>query len=91
MNVYFNSIFLRTSLFVEKATKDNEIHIKIGGDHGGKSFKMSYQCCNTKHPNSRSNTVVFSLFGAKDYRINLKIGLGRFKSQVDVLQSMNWQ
>ena len=25
----------------------NEVHIKIGGDHGGKSFKMSYQVSST--------------------------------------------
>ena len=49
----------------------NEMHIKIGGDHGGKSFKSCFQVCNTAHPNSKENTVVFSLFEAKDYRSNL--------------------
>ena len=49
-------------MFVEKNTHENEIHVKIGGDHGGKSFKMSYQCCNTLHPNSKGNTMVFSIF-----------------------------
>ena len=69
----------------------NEIHIKIGGDHGGKSFKMSYQICNTDKPNSKDNTVVFSLFEAKDYRSNLKLALTRFTQQVDALQLMQFQ
>ena len=28
---------------VDYESMNGEIHIKIGGDHGGKSFKMSYQ------------------------------------------------
>lgn len=32
---------------------NNEIHVKIGGDHGGGSFKLSFQICNTKNPNSK--------------------------------------
>ena len=30
----------------------NKIHLVIGGDHGGGSFKMIYQVCNTKRLNS---------------------------------------
>ena len=85
---YFLSRF---SEFFERPTPNDEVHVKIGGDHGGGSFKMSYQCCNTLHPNSTGNTVVFSLFEAKDYRDNLKVGLSRFKDQVDVLQTLNWR
>jgi len=69
---------------------DNEIHVKIGGDHGGGSFKMAFQILNTKAPNSRENTVVFTLFEAKDCRSNLKLALSRFKSQIDDLQQMTW-
>ena len=70
---------------------NNEIHIKLGGDHGGNSFKSCYQVCNTQNPNSKDNTVVFSIFEAKDYRANLKTGLQRFKSQIDELQAMEWR
>lgn len=58
----------------------------MGSDHGGNSFKACYQVCNTNNPNNKDNTVIFSLFEAKDYRCNLKIGLGRFKEQIDQLQ-----
>ena len=52
---------------------------------------MSYQIANTEKPNSKCNTTVFSLFEAKDYRSNLKIGLSRFKDQINRLQSTKWQ
>ena len=70
---------------------ENEVHLKVGGDHGGGSFKMSYQVCNTQHPNSKDNTVVFSVFEAKDRRPNLKVGLSRYKEQIDELQQMKWE
>ncbi|XP_065656336.1 uncharacterized protein LOC136081893 [Hydra vulgaris] len=69
----------------------DEIHIKIGGDHGGGSFKMSYQVVNQNQPNSKSNSFVFSTFEAKDYRVNLKVGLSRYTQQVDEMQKMVWK
>ena len=48
--------------------KDKEVHIKIGGDDGGGSFKLSYQIGNVSHPNSTDNTLVFSIFEPKDHR-----------------------
>ena len=54
-------------------TKDNAIHIKNGGGHGGGSFKLSYKIPNVSHPNS-TNTIEFSIFEAKDYGSNVKIG-----------------
>ena len=71
--------------------KDNEIHVKIEGDHGGGSFKLSNQIANVSHPNSTDNTVVFSIFEAKNYRSNIKIGLTRFQQQINALQTMKWR
>ena len=48
----------------------NEIHIIIGGDHGAGSFKMSLQVANVENPNRKDNTVVFSIFEAKDVSIS---------------------
>ena len=70
---------------------NNKVHVKIGGDHGGGSFKMGYQIAIVENPNSKDNTLVFSLFEAKDYRINKKTGLSRFSQQIDELQSMMWR
>ena len=52
-----------------KENHKNEVRVKIGGDHGSGSFKMSYQIANVANPNSKDSTLVFSLFEAKDYRI----------------------
>ena len=62
---------------------EDEIHVKIGGDHGEGSFKMSYQIGNVEHPNRPQNTGVFCLFEGKDSSVNLKLCLERFKRQVD--------
>ena len=69
----------------------DEIHVKVGGDHGGKSFKACYEICNIENPNSRDNTIIFSLFEEKDHRLNLKTGLAPFKSQIDELQLAHWK
>ena len=39
--------------------------IKSGGDYGDKSFKRCYQVANMQKPNSKNNTIVFNIFGAK--------------------------
>ena len=52
---------------------DDEVFVKIGGDHGGKSFKMMYQIANVEHPNRESNTIPFSVFNAKVTMPNLRI------------------
>lgn len=80
-----NNFLLHPDMF------DGEIHVKIGGDHGGGSFKWVYQICNVAHSNSNENTVVFNLFEAKDHRSNLKLTFFRFIEQVDRLQSMEWK
>ena len=68
----------------------NEIHLKIGGDHGGGNYKMSFQVANVVNPNRKDNTVVFSIFEAKDYRVNIKLALERFKIQIKELQESTW-
>ena len=61
----------------------NEIHLKIGGDHGGGSFKMSFQAADVVNPNRKDNTIVFSIFEAKGYRVNIKLALAHFKIQIN--------
>lgn len=68
----------------------NEIQIKIGGDHGQNSFKMGYQVANISHPNRKENTTIFSIFEAKDSISNLRTCLGRYCSQIDMLQKQTW-
>eukprot|EP00731_Ephydatia_muelleri_P034404 Em0058g10a len=44
----------------------NEIGLKIGGDKGGGTFKMTFQIVNVATPNSVHNTCVFSCFATGD-------------------------
>ena len=67
------------------------LYVKIGGDHGGNSFKMCFQIVNMKSPNSKENTMVFSMFEAKDYRCNLEIALNMYHEQINELQLMTWK
>ena len=68
-----------------------EVWIKLSGDKGGESFKMSLQIVNTPHPNSIQNTCVFAVFEAGDTVTNLKVALGRYKEQVKRLQNESWR
>ena len=81
-------LILGTTCLYISFTQNNVIHMKIGGDHGNGSFKMSYQIANVHNANSTDNTIVFSIFKAKYNHSNIKIGLNRFREQVKALQSI---
>ena len=70
-----------------KLIPEDEIWLKIGGDKGGGSFKMSLQIANLANPNSPHNTLVFSIFEAPDTKSNLHIGLDRYREEVDDMRS----
>ncbi|XP_065675300.1 uncharacterized protein LOC136091551 [Hydra vulgaris] len=79
------------SLHYHEFFPEKEIQIKIGGDYGGGSFKMTYQVANTINPNSKDNTIVFSIFEAKDYQINIKVAISRFEKEIEDLQKMKYK
>ena len=70
---------------------EDEIWVKLGGDEGGESFKMSLQIANTSHPNSINNTFVFSVFEARDTHTNLVVALERYAAQIERLQTLSWR
>ena len=43
------------------AILDDEIWVKIGGDHGGGSFKHMLQIANLKNTNSKFNTCLITI------------------------------
>ena len=69
----------------------DEIWIKLGGDKGGDTMKVSFQIVNVATPNSVKNTVVFCTFAAVDSRANLHIALDRYRHQVQILQATKWR
>ena len=67
---------------------NHEIDVKWV-NHCGGSFKMSLQTVKTANQNSKD--IIISIFEAKDYRINILVGLQRFTKQVKYLQEISWR
>ena len=57
--------------------------MKIGGDKGGDSMKLSCQLYNVPRPNSCKNSCVFAVFQAPDTRTNLHIAVETFTPQIN--------
>ena len=70
---------------------DNEIWLKVGGDHGGESFEMTFQIGNMQHPNVPENTVIFSIMEAKDNKANLRLCLERFRTHISYFNKVTWR
>ena len=70
---------------------DDEIWLKIGGDKGGKTFKMSFQVVNTQAPDSTSNTCLFSAFEASDSVTNLKVIGDKYGEEIGKLEKHVWK
>ena len=71
----------------------DEIWIKIGGDHGGGSFKLCLQILNLLHPNSKKNTFVIGLIEVKDTCENLKRLIGptsHIQEEIRQLEDLVW-
>lgn len=66
----------------------NEIWVKLGGDKGGSTMKVSFQILNCPNPNSPNNTCVFVAYEGPDSKTNLHVALDRYKSQVEELQNL---
>ena len=75
----------------EGVIPDNEIWVKIGGDHGGGSFKLMLQVANLKNANSKMNTCLLQIVECKDSAENLRRLLGPYRDQISALQGMEWR
>ncbi len=69
---------------------EDQIWVKIGGDHGGDSFKLCLQIVNVKSPNSRHNTFMVTMFNGKDTAENLRRALWHYRHQVYKLKKLKW-
>ena len=69
----------------------DEIWVKIGGDKGGSSFKMSLQIVNIAKPNSVHNSVIIALFEGPDSVINLHTALDRYCDVIHDIQNSRWR
>ena len=76
--------------FHEGNIPDDQIWVKIGGDHGGDSFKLCLQIANVKSPNSRENAFMINMFNGKDTAENLRRALRHYRHQVYKLKKLKW-
>ncbi len=74
-----------------KFIPSDEIWVKLGGDKGGSTMKVSFQILNCPNPNSPTNTCVFVAYEGPDTKTNLHVALDRYKSQIQELQNLKWR
>lgn len=70
---------------------EEEIWLKIGGDHGGGSFKLCLQILNIPNPNAKGNTHVILYMPARDIYENLEAVLLPMANQIRQVQLMTWE
>ena len=68
----------------------DKVWVKLGGDHGGGSFKLSFQIANTAHPNAAQHTIPFLVFAAPDTVENLTTTFKPYAEQVEQLMAATW-
>ena len=70
---------------------ESQIWIKIGGDHGKGSFKVSLQVCNLKDANSSKNTHLLYMVGVKDTVDNLREIFMQIGDDINSLDGLRWK
>ena len=69
---------------------EDELWVKLGGDKGHGTFKLTLQLVNVPNPNSRANTTIIAMFKANDSIANLWTALHQYKDQLEELEGMEW-
>ncbi|GFR65653.1 immune-associated nucleotide-binding protein 5 [Elysia marginata] len=72
------------------AIPENEVWVKVGGDHWQGSLKFSLAIVNTKYPDSKDNNVLIGMANIKDSRENMEIFFESVKKQLDEVTKLVW-
>ena len=88
---YLDEHQLGGTLHWHNKQKVDEVWVKIGGDHGGGTFKLCFQLANVLQPNSVKNTVPFLVFSAKDTVENLATAFKPYAEQIASFRREKWQ
>ena len=75
----------------ENVLPESEVRVKIGGDKGGGTFKMSFQVGNVSTPNAPENTFVVAIFEGRDSSSNLHIALDQYRDQIFNISGCTWR
>ena len=73
------------------AIPDDEVWVKVGGDHGRDSFKLCLQILNVNNPNAKGCTSIICIAECKDSMENLQLLLSQHNPQIQTLSGMQWQ
>ena len=69
----------------------DEIWLKLGGDKGHGSFKLTLQTINVTSPNSTKCTTILAVFRAGDSKYNWHTALDQYKEQIREIEGMQWR
>ncbi|GFN96998.1 amine oxidase [Plakobranchus ocellatus] len=72
------------------AIPENEVWVKVGGDHGQGSLKFSLAVVNTKNPNSKDNNILIGMANIKDSRENIEIFFEPVRKQLGDVANLVW-
>ena len=72
------------------AIPENEIWVKVGGDHGQGSLKFSLAVVNTRNPNSEDNNVLIDKACIKESRENMEIFFESVRNQLVDVSNLVW-
>ena len=67
----------------------NELWLKLGGDKGHDSFKLSLQLCNVEHPNSQKKSELLFMCMAGDSITNLQTCLNLYREHITEMHRMS--
>ena len=72
------------------AIPENEVWVKVGGDHGQGRLKFNLAIVNTKNPNSMDNNVLIGMAGVKDPREKMEIIFDSIRKELAHVEKPVW-
>ena len=73
------------------AIPEDEVWVKVGGDHGRDSFKLCVQILNVSNPNAKGCTSILCIAECKDSMDNRRLLLEQHNEQIQKLSGMQWR
>ena len=70
---------------------EDKVWLKVGGDKGGSTFKLSVQLANVPIVNSVKNTYVITCYQGSDTITNLQVTIARYREQLHELLEIGWR
>ena len=72
------------------AIPENEVWVKVGGDHGQGSLKFNLAMVYTENPNSMDNNILIGMTCVKDSRENMEMFFYSIRKQLADVEKLVW-